>query len=149
MRIKKVSESIAIPEGHIIDSLQVASDVNAPSINAVNGAIRKIIDYSSEEVNTGAKWVDGKDIYRKSFEIAFNSTYSEGGFYYFWFNSGISNLHRIISTKGSIDLVSRIVSLGMTFNADFLNDSRIQLGLSQNFGSTKGTVMLTIEYTKK
>lgn len=46
MRIKKVSESI-LPEGYVIDSLEVGSSTNAPSINAVNDALNGTVLYEN------------------------------------------------------------------------------------------------------
>lgn len=54
------------------------------------------VDYSTEEVNTGVKWIDGKPIYRK---VAYIPKASNGTVY-----SGISNIDKIISCLGTIKI---------------------------------------------
>lgn len=51
MRIKKVEESKLV-EGHVIDSLEVGSSTNAPSIDAVNNALNGVVLYESESGTT-------------------------------------------------------------------------------------------------
>lgn len=36
-------------------------------LKEINEKITKLLTYSTEETNTGKKWIDGKDIYRKVF----------------------------------------------------------------------------------
>lgn len=52
----------------VIDSLESQSSTDALSANQgriLNEKITNATTYSTEEINTGEKWVDGKDIYRK------------------------------------------------------------------------------------
>lgn len=64
MRIKKTSETRPLAS-HTVNAYS-ESESNAYSCDYVNGAL----DYSTEEVNTHKKWVDGKDIYRKVIYIS-------------------------------------------------------------------------------
>ena len=52
----------------VVDSLTSTSTTDALSAKQgkiLNDKITNINTYSTEEVNTGKKWIDGKDIYRK------------------------------------------------------------------------------------
>ena len=51
-------------------------------------------DYSTSEVDTGTKWVDGKTIYKKTFAIPSLSSDNIP------INLGIANLYRVVEVKG-------------------------------------------------
>lgn len=59
MRIKKTSETRALA-GNIVNAYSESQN-STYSCDYVNGCNT----YSTTEVNTGKKWIDGKDIYRK------------------------------------------------------------------------------------
>lgn len=61
--IKKTSETRPLAS-HTVNAYS-ESESNAYSCDYVNGAL----DYSTDEVNTHKKWIDGKDIYRKAYQV--------------------------------------------------------------------------------
>lgn len=59
------------------------------------------INYSTELVNTGNKWIDGKDIYRKVCQIDLSdATITSNSFFDFWQN--VPTIDTIISVNGSM-----------------------------------------------
>lgn len=66
MRIRKVSTApIPSVDGAVVDTLSGSSTTNAPSVRAVNEGL--LDSYSTNEVKTNKKWINGKPIYRKVF----------------------------------------------------------------------------------
>lgn len=61
----------------------------------VYGGTPIILDYSANEINTGAKWIDGKDIYKKTISCGAlpNATTKNVA-------HGISDLHRVLKVEG-------------------------------------------------
>jgi hypothetical protein len=82
-----------------IDLSNYATDEQLESavdnINSVLLTKQNVVNYSTEEQNTGIKWIDGKDIYFKTFIIA-PLTMSTGGT---WYATGciIPNIERLIN----------------------------------------------------
>lgn len=74
MRIKKTSETRALA-GNIVNAYSESQN-STYSCDYLN----KCNNYSGTEVNTGKKWVDGKDIYRRTVFYDFNATSSSGSF---------------------------------------------------------------------
>lgn len=51
-----------------IDAIKPVDTVTLNNMHSVtSNAVAKAINYSTSEVNTGKKWIDGKPIYRKTF----------------------------------------------------------------------------------
>ena len=89
----------SVPHGASITMTNVdpgeGSALAADSYVGVYGADPMIMDYSTSEVNTGMKWIDGTDIYKKtvSFGNAPNSTTKNVA-------HGISNLGVVVKLEG-------------------------------------------------
>ena len=79
--------------------------------------------YSLEEVNTGKKWIDGKDIYEKVISLDAPLTVSRNGS-----NTGIAPFHEtMISAKGNASNGACICFM------EFVQDSTIHLACSNDF----------------
>jgi hypothetical protein len=66
--------------------------------SVTSGAVSQSLSYSTSEINTGTKWIDGSDIYRQVFEFSnLNLTGNDT-----WNNTGISvgNKNRVITCIG-------------------------------------------------
>lgn len=62
---------------------------------AVYGGDPIIMDYSTTEINTGAKWIDGSAIYKKSVYISALPNAGNGSY-----SAGISNLSKVLKVEG-------------------------------------------------
>lgn len=62
---------------------------------AVYGGDPIIMDYSTAEINTGARWIDGSPIYKKTINFGTLPNATEKTVPH-----GISNLHRVIKVEG-------------------------------------------------
>lgn len=82
--IKKVSETTPI-QASVVNNTN-SSTVDTYSCNYIN----KLVDYSTNEIKTGAKWVDGKPIYRKTIRLTTTGV----------FDTGITNVSEIINVSG-------------------------------------------------
>lgn len=106
-------------------------------------------DYSTSEVDTGTKWVDGKTIYKKTFAIPPLSSDE------FSINLRIANLYRVVEVKGflyspydqtgGVPLVS--ASTGDASNQTGVSISSGQLNIYSK-GRRDWTGYATIYYTK-
>ncbi len=106
------------------------------------------VDYSTSEVDTGIKWVDGSSIYRKTIsfgEVAAASSKEV--------EHGIDNLGDVIRIYGSAYSATRFIPLPYVDNVDTyqryveINASKVVVGQGANSPAlTKAYV--TLEYTK-
>lgn len=127
------------------DSLDGSSSQKAPSIDAVNKAINKISNYSSEEQEIG-EWF-GEKHYRKVFEIDMDSTLKQ-----MTIPTGI-DMKQLTHAYG-VALNSDTIYLPLNFYNNLGWDSfhltgkgaNIILQRGDNFSITK--VFITLEYTK-
>ena len=93
--------------------------------------------YSTEEVNTGKTWIDGKPIYRKVINDTITIAIADGGF-----NHGITNLDTLtffdmFNTKGSARYYAQVRGITST---------QIQTYNLKSYAFTVDTIIL--EYTK-
>ena len=77
-----------------LDSMPVGSQVEFTG-NTIPAGWEEVNDYSTTEIDTGKKWIDGKKIYRKviNFGALPNATTKE-------INTDITNIDRVISISG-------------------------------------------------
>ena len=104
--------------------------------------------YSTQEVKTGGKWIDGKPIYRKTFiyngETTANEHISMGN---------ISNVEDIETIKGTLRLhAGGFISLGYMNND---NNKVFEVNIMDNevraispYNSSNSKIVITVEYTK-
>lgn len=102
--------------------------------------------YSTEEVNTGATWLDGKTIYKKTIAVTSITGNTDMNI-----NHGISNLEHCIKVEGVALLSggsSRIIPGGTSTN--FWRTGNVSSTTFSFFSSlgTAGTYYFTLYYTK-
>lgn len=85
------------------------SPLAANNFVAVYGGDPIIMDYSTAEINTGAKWIDGSAIYKKTIDFGAlpNNTSKNVA-------HGISNLNKVIEMKGYTSNGTTFIPLPMT-----------------------------------
>lgn len=120
--------------------------VTANNMQSVtSNAVSRAMSYSTEEVNTGKKWINGKDIYSKTYYNVSNFPHS----------AGLTNVDEITKIKAvAKDVGSNFFSLpfitmnsGVTYFTNIFynkNDNAIYSDSNSNVES----VNITIEYTK-
>lgn len=127
----------------VIDNLTSASTIDALSAKQgkiLNEKITNANTYSTEEINTGKKWIDGKDIYRKVFVATKTS----------------DNL--VIKIADNIDFSYLFSGRLRTYALPFYESEQVycRAELENNYVTIKGgsspysqgTITLIIEYTK-
>lgn len=124
------------------------SALAANSYVAVYGGDPIILDYSTNEVNTGTKWIDGKTIYKKTVQIASLPNATSTGYPH-----GVSNLGTVVEIKG----VHRAGAHAYDLSAPGIGGSQYGLQLSVdatniyvNVGTDRhlDSADITIYYTK-
>lgn len=130
------------------DTLPIGSVINYTGSSAPTGW-EEVADYSTSEINTGKKWIDGKPIYRKCYS---GNTGNDN----ISIDSGITNLNQIISLDGMIN--DAVYSLSMKCggyldgnnNYSFLyyvwNTNKLNCSMASAWYG--GTYTFIIEYTK-
>lgn len=95
-----INENPNIPDVNKVkddDMNEIKSVVNnnAAELSNLETSVTNLGTYSTSEVNTGKKWIDGKPIYRKTIFISSlpNNTTTQ-------YSHGISNVDRIWSNQG-------------------------------------------------
>lgn len=102
------------------------------------------IDYSTTEQNTGLKWIDGKPIYQKTFNITPNS----------YADISTLNIDSVVSADGMVKLHGNYwdqlnIYAGSNYNAQFeiaVPDGRITTTVGSNW--TADAIYITLLYTK-
>ena len=136
-----VNVTVNLPENSIPVDTVTSGDMHAVTSNAVSRAM----SYSTEEVNTGKKWINGKDIYSKTYYNVLNFPQS----------AGLTNVGEI--TK--IDAVAIDVNLnfyplpfvtvisGVTYYTNIYYNKNNNTIYSDTNSNIEG-VNVTLEYTK-
>lgn len=120
-----------------------------PSIDAVNDKLNKLKMYSTEEIDTGKTWIDGKTIYRKT--ISLSGVISS-------IPHNISNLDIVTHIEGIIyrkeSVVKNMIFPHNDTDADFLCDlnyvgaTNLELICGAKIVSYSTGFIVTLEYTK-
>lgn len=132
--------------GITVDSVVSTTSTNPIQNQAITNYVNTMNEYSTSEVNTGKKWTDGKDIYRKCFlkttstNIGLGNTVISSGF--------AVGLNTILSMVGTVDL-------GGTYYACISKDWNTLIESSGDlimtcFGTTRtfNKIVIAVEYTK-
>lgn len=102
-------------------------------------------DFSTTEQNTGLKWVDGKDIYMRSFNVAIGSSNT------FVIDNTVS-YDSLISITGNVKYLGYSDFVPYCDTSDFciirINPSNELECAITNFFKNKGTIIANIFYTK-
>jgi hypothetical protein len=142
-----------------LDSMPVGTQVEYTGKDIPNGW-EEVNDYSTTEMDTGKKWIDGKPIYRKVL-LASKSDFSSSNHLYA-IPTGVSNLenytHIEARLKRTGDVWNEIPNgfgqatangWATTINDILKNSISIQIGDNvYNYLETNDSVMVIIEYTK-
>lgn len=124
------------------------SALSANNYVAVYGGDPIIMDYSTTEINTGAKWIDGSTIYKKTVDFGAlpNATYKTVA-------HQISNVSRFIKIEQSITnnggTGALVLSSGQASNNDFnfyVTDTNI--GITTSGDRSTCNAYITLYYTK-
>ena len=137
--------------GQIIATKDEGSELSNPAdvvqdgnMHAVtSNAVADGLSYSTDEVKTGGKWIDGKPIYRKIVDIGAlpNNTSKTVA-------HGINNLEKAIIANGfAINNKGETIYIPHTFSGFYLNKTSIVLNTTYNY-SAYTEAYITIEYTK-
>lgn len=127
-RLKKATgsggiSSIPIASAETLGGIKVPADSGITIDGSGNAYAYKPINYSTNEVKTGRKWIDGKDIYEKVISLDTPLTVSRNGS-----DTGIAPFHEtMISAKGNATNGSYISFM------EFVQDSTIHLACSNDF----------------
>ena len=70
-----MKEIVGLNDNKILDSNYIAHEDSDGNIKTLHDEIKNLTTYSTtEEIKTGETWIDGKPIYRKSFNITLPTT---------------------------------------------------------------------------
>lgn len=127
-----------------VDSLPIGSILEYDGITAPDG-YEEIADYSTNEIDTGMKWIDGKKIYRKVLSFTISST----------LNSFVNVAHSI----SNVDIFLPNIDMAVLYNNNWYkcpNDLVIEMYTNAtNFtyynnssALTSNPAIVILEYTK-
>lgn len=152
--VTEVEESALISGDMIQDGAITKNKVASNAISSTNIDWSSTpMSYSLVEVNTGATWIDGKAIYKRTYncgKLLNNST--------LYVNHGITNLGVIMKSE-SFTVYEGSVSTGVNLPIPYTAPTGIQNTVTVNFTSTQiclttgtdrtaATAYVTIWYTK-
>ena len=121
--------------------VDVVQDGNMRAVTS--NAVADSLSYSTDEIKTGGKWIDGKPIYKKvvDFGALPNNTSKTVA-------HGISNLEKAIMASGfAINNNGESIYIPHTLSGFYINKTNITLNTTYNYSSYTETY-ITIEYTK-
>ena len=116
-------------------------------LNDVKNYVDNSNSYSTQEVKTGGKWIDGKPIYRKIVEVASlpNNTQTS-------YNHGIVNVDSFTTIRGiakSTTLSLPIPFIEITGNTNIqIYAQTVNFVISTNYDASSYTGTIILEYTK-
>lgn len=133
----------------IYDGTSWIMGATAGQVEKITSDLSELFDFSTSEVNTHQKWIDGKDIYRKVLEVAAfpnNTTISVP--------TGTSNLSDVITIRGMyIDSADNYIQGNWTDSAPHRvrymfrkNSNSIDVWANADYHDVHGFII--IEYTK-
>lgn len=137
----------------VVDNLTSTSTTNALSAKQgkiLNDKITNTNTYSTEEVNTGKKWIDGKDIYRKVIELS-NIPASTTEYSY-----NVENIDKIVNAQASwydtLDKATFVTNLRYDGTGAYIRfiylKSKFKIETKYNWSERTSDVYVIIEYTK-
>ena len=144
-QIKQINELIENINTQIED-LQPVNSVTSGNMQSVtSNAVSRAMSYSTSEVNTGKKWINGKTIYSKTYYNVSNFPHS----------AGLTNVDEITKIDAvAIDVGSNFYPLpfvtvvnGVTYYANIYYNKNNNAIYSDSNSNIEG-VNVTLEYTK-
>lgn len=148
MRIKKVSQTTST-QAQVVDGYSTSTS-DSYSCNYVNG----MNTYSTNEIDTGYKWIDGKPVYRKVYilsAIAGNNSYTLNpaplNVDLMWFDLSATFLLQggTGHTRQGID--SGAVDPGYDFSARVVSKVSVNIYVGNSIANNS-TIYATLLYTK-
>lgn len=138
-RLGATTEVKSVGSNYIIKAKQIGAP--ADFVDAIDNVIEEKFSYSTSEVNTGKKWIDGKDVYSKTIVIDYPTNSID---------ITSLNISTIVSINGFIkNDIQWIIPLG--FN-DGTNNANVYWDLNNTtltiITTATGQRVITIEYTK-
>lgn len=130
-----------------IDSTVSTTSTNGIENQAITNYVKDINVYSTNEVDTGKTWIDGKPIYRKVVDCGLlpNNTFKD-------VSHNISNLDEIININGIINYNNGFYNLFPLYKTssiayiDYISTSIFKIKTTQSEGNAN--LKLIVEYTK-
>lgn len=102
-----------------------------------------VVDYSSTEVDTGIKWIDGKTIYAKSYFMDSSIPATNTSF------DTIADLDNLIDAKGSVTIGTNTLSISFKASSSGCFPQIMTGGnVTLSYSGTISKFNLTIYYTK-
>lgn len=142
MRIKKVAPTTSI-QAQVVNTYS-NSDSDTYSCDYINNSD----SYSTNEIKTNKRWIDGKPIYRKIFN---NVSISAGTGRYI--TSGISNIENMIKLEGILRYSgnNQFITIPSYYNSSIFISANYQYNENRIYydcGTFSGTAIFILEYTK-
>lgn len=138
MRIKKTSATTSLP-AQVVNTYN-ESDSDTYSCDYING----INTYSTDEVDTGKKWINNKPIYKKVIEftsISANNTQYK--------SFGVNNIDTIIGMNGILKDSTTFRDINTTNNIIiFVNINNNNIYMVNNSSDAFTNAYIIVEYTK-
>lgn len=100
-------------------------------------------DYSTNEIYTGKKTLNGKKVYQKSYEFGYISSNSST-----YKTLDITNLDKVINFSGSAETYGTVRSCFVSGIIPFVHYQNGNIYVSNTGGETIQSAIITIEYTK-
>lgn len=129
----------SMPVGSIVDFTGSSADVPA--------GWEEVYDYSTTEIDTGKKWIDGKHIYRKVINVGALSDANQKTIAH-----GISNFNRAISLEGyfyrSSDGMCRAFNFLAGSSSMYLQADATNLYVVPSWNPGASECYVIMEYTK-
>ena len=151
IEVTQSGDNIQLKTSTSIAEINSNIDTNTTDITSNTTAINNLGNYSTSEINTGMKWIDGKTIYRKIIDVGYlPSSASAKSVTHGVTYDKIINLYGICSDSGQTTM--HIPHVGATNMASGVsislraNSTEIQFYVTGNVSSYYTYVIM--EYTK-
>lgn len=100
------------------------------------------VDYSTTEQNTGLKWIDGKPIYQKTFNLTFSSNFMT-------VDLTSLNIDNVVGIEGGVcDSSGGFIPFGYESTVSAYTSSATNLSVNNNYFTNRTSGHATIYYTK-
>ncbi|MEE3334370.1 MAG: hypothetical protein VZR54_08930 [Ruminococcus sp.] len=150
INIKALSEQVSKLSASGSSLPDVTTADNGKVLGVVEGSWNKIdapsggVDYSTTEQNTGIKWIDGKDIYQKTYVFENTSISPQNPVKI----ADISGVDHVVLFKGSITESDTIYAIPDISLRCFIENNELKLGCPLNTSWISANGSVTILYTK-
>lgn len=132
------------------EQVVIDGTLNTKGEVTASGGIRGVTNYSPQEIDTGGSWIDGRPIYR----CTFNTTFTESNTFVTLGSmpddfGQVVRMYGVLYVRGQTMLIPNAFYNSLDHMATPLIDGQnVILALGAGFGSNEKQCVLTIEYTK-